>query len=187
MKKRFKNKKLSQAYIQGAAYRYLERYATTEANLFFILRRKVERILADQEDVEEVRQNAETWINETVQKCVKMGLVDDRLYAESKFNSFMLSGNSLAQIKNKLRTKGVPQDIIAELIEAAKNDQPDLNFKSAIKYARKRRFGPFRIREEQENTRNKEIAAMARAGFSYDETNRVLSGDRNELEDILYG
>lgn len=187
MKKRFKNKKLSQAYLQGAAYRYLERYATTEANLFFILKRKADRILADQDDVDELRRDAETWVNEIVAKCVKMGLVDDRLYAESKLNSFLLSGNSLAQIKNKLRTKGVPQDIIAELIEVAKNDQPDINLKSAIKYARKRRFGPFRIREPQENTKNKEIAAMARAGYSYEEANRVLNGEREKLEDMLYG
>ncbi len=187
MKKYKNNKKITYQYIQGAAYRYLERYATTEANLKFILRRKIERILSSQEDTEEIRSQAEGWINDVVEKCVKIGLVDDQLYATSKMNSYITSGNSIANIKNKLRAKGVPADIVTVVIETAREEEPDLNLKSAIKYAKRRRFGPFRIREEQENTVDKENAAMARAGYSFDEVKRVLKGSRDELEDILYG
>lgn len=187
MKKYKKNKKITYQYIQGAAYRYLGRYATTEANLRFILLRKVERILANHDDAEQLRQQAEEWITEVVAKSVKIGLIDDRLYASSKINSFLFGGSSMVNIKAKLRAKGVPQEIITELIAEAQEKTPDINFRSAIKYAKKRRFGPFRSREPQEKTNDREKAAMARAGYSYDEVNRVLKGDREELEDILYG
>jgi len=186
MKKNNRNKSITLSYLQGAAYRYLERYATTEANLIFILNRKVDRILFDNECGDEKKEEAVSWINEIVEKCVKNNLVNDRLYAEGKMNSLLIAGNSIAVIKNKLRVKGVPLDIISELVEAIEIDNPSINLISCIKYARKRRFGPFRVREVQDKTVNKEQASMARAGFSYDESMKVLNAGREELEDILY-
>lgn len=187
MNKKLKNINISKSYLQGAAYRYLERYATTEANLFFILKRKVERILKQQEQSDYNLIEIEGWIGEVVAVCVKHGLVDDRLYAESKLNSYTISGNSITNIKNKLHAKGVPQEIISEVINKAIEKTPNINYKSAIKYVKKRRFGPFRIREPNERTPEKELAAMARAGYSYHEAIKVLKSDREELEDILYG
>lgn len=186
MKKLKKNKKLTHRYLQNAAYRYLERYATTEANFKFILERKVQRILVDDEDFDEKYQEAITWIDDIVANCVKNKLVDDELYAASRLNSFLIAGNSIALIKNKLRSKGVPQEVIKDVVEKEVQDNPDLNLISGIKYAKKRRFGPFRIRERDENTYKKEQGSMARAGFSYDETVKVLRSTREELEDILY-
>lgn len=187
MIKKLKNRKISRSYLQGAAYRYLERYATTEANLFFILKRKVDRILNKRDQSEDNPVQIEEWINDVIAVCVKHGLVNDRIYAESKFNSYTLSGNSIATIKNKLRAKGVPQEIIGEIINEALENTPNINYKSAIKYIKKRRFGPFRIREANERTQEKELASMARAGYSYQEATKVLKGNREELEDILYG
>lgn len=187
MKKYKKNKKITYQYIQGAAYRYLERYATTEANLKFILQRKVKRIVANYSDEMGAPEDIDEWISDVVSKVVKLGLVDDRLYAQSKLNSFMASGNSIATIRQKLRAKGVPLNLIDEVVNEAKNEQPDVDFISAIKYAKRRKFGPFRIREPKDNTGEKEKAAMARAGYSFDEVKRVLTNSREDLEDILYG
>ncbi|MDG1857614.1 MAG: RecX family transcriptional regulator, partial [Emcibacteraceae bacterium] len=90
-------------------------------------------------------------------------------------------------IKNKLRAKGVSSEIISDVMQSALEAQPNLNFLSAIKYVKKRRFGPFRIKEKNDKTDIKEASAMARAGFSFEEVNRVLKASREELEDILYG
>lgn len=187
MNKKRNKRNITKSYLQGAAYRYLERYATTEANLFLILKRKTDRVL-NQSDQNDINLNEiETWIYEIIAKCVKHGLVNDRLYAESKMNSYSLLGNSLASIKNKLRSKGVPQDIISDVINEAISNTPDINFKSAIKYAKKRRFGPFRIHEVNETKLDKELAAMARAGYSYSESIKILKGKLEDLEDVLYG
>lgn len=186
MKKNNKKKNITRRYLQGAAYRYLERYATTEANLILVLRRKVDRILLESDDREEKREEAFLWISEIVENCVKNNLVNDRLYAEGRLNSFLITGNSLVVIKNKLRAKGVSPTIISDLIEGVRSDKPTINLISCIKYAKKRRFGPFRVKEIQEKTMSREQASMARAGFSYDESMKVLNGTREELENLLY-
>ncbi len=181
------NKKITYKYIQGAAYRYLERYATTEANLKYILQRKVDRILKSNQEITTRNHEIDIWIDDVVKKSVELGLVDDLLYATAKLNTYKASGNSIAIIKNKLRAKGVSQDLINEIIEKEREENPDMNFISAIKYAKRRRFGPFRIRDADLKTSDKEKAAMARAGYSYEEVKKVLQGERKELEDILYG
>lgn len=186
MKKFKRNTNLTQGYLQRAAYRYLERYATTEANLIFILTRKAERILLEQEDRDDKLSEATHWIKGIVEKCVKNGLVDDKLYAKARVNAFLNAGNSLPIMRNKLRAKGVPAHIINQVIEELMSNSPQVNLKSCIKYARKRRFGPYRIRDAKEDTDKKEQAAMARAGFSYDEAMRILKASRDELDDILY-
>ena len=187
MYKKKKNRKITKSYLNGIAYRYLERYATTEANLFFILKRKVDRIINQQEQNDDDYSEIENWINEVITECVKHSLVDDRLYAESKLNSYTISGNSIPTIKNKLRSKGVPLEIINEVVDKAIENTPNMNQISAIKYVKKRRFGPFRIRQSNERTDEKELAAMARAGYSYHEATKILKSSREDLEGILYG
>ena len=163
--KKYKYKNLTKDYLKRSAYRYLEKYATSEANLIFILTRKADKIIAEDESQSDNREHVSEWVKEITASCVKSNLVNDRLYAEARVNSFLNSGNSLAIMKNKLRAKGVPTDIISDVIGAVSLKRPNINLQSCIKYARKRRFGPFRTRNIQETTENKEQASMARAGF----------------------
>lgn len=174
-----------------STYRYLERYATSQANLYFILNRKVDKILNayedDREEIEQIRTQAALWINEIIEKCIKNELINDRLYARGRANSLIQSANSLSNIKNKLRSKGVAVEIIDEVLDEIYQEKPNINILSAIKYIKKRRFGSFRIKEREENTQQKELAAMARAGFSYADSIKILKLSRQELEDALYG
>jgi regulatory protein len=186
MNKIKKKRKLSERYLIGATYRYLERYATTEANLILILKRKVEKIIVDDENQEELRKQSASWIKDIVAKALKQGLVDDKLYAQSRVQAFLQAGNSLSTMQNKLRAKGVSAEVISAVISKLNQEKPNINIISGIKYVKRRRFGAFRIKEAQENTEQKEMAAMARAGFSFKHSKKVLSASREELEDILY-
>ena len=47
-------------------------------------------------------------------------------------------------------------------------------FRAAVNLARRRRLGPFRRAEERAAFRGKDLAAFARAGFSYATAKRVL-------------
>ena len=152
----------------------------------FILKRKVEKIIIDEENRDELREETREWIKDIVSNCVKQGLVDDKLYAESRVRSFLQAGNSLANMQNKLRAKGVPAEIITDVISKLCEEKPNINILSGIKYIKRRQFGAFRIKQAQENTEQKEMAAMARAGFSFDHSKKVLNASREELEDILY-
>lgn len=185
-KKNRKQPKLSRDYLLRSTYRYLEKYATTTANLYFILNRKVNRILENKQDIEELRIQCQQWINEIVENCVKNQLVNDRIYATSRANSLLISGNSINIIKNKLRAKGVPHDILTDVIAEIHRQKPNVNIISAIKYVKKRRFGPFRLKEKHDKTQQKELSAMARAGFSYNDASKILNSSCEELEEILY-
>lgn len=62
--------------------------------------------------------------------------------------------------------------------------QPDLA--AAIKLARKRRLGPFRLPEKRAEMRAKDMAALARAGFDFDTARRVIDADSVDgLEELL--
>jgi regulatory protein len=185
-KKKYKKRKLTRSYLLAITYRYLERYATTEVNLKNVLIRKIERIIDKNEDYEETRHQGVIWIDEIIIQCVKNKLIDDRQYALSRANSFFLSGNSVNIVKNKLRSKGVPPVIIKSVLTEIYGNKPAIDIISCIKYAKRRRFGAYRIKEKLENTTKKEIAAMARAGFSYEDTRKVLNSTVIELEEILY-
>ena len=55
--------------------------------------------------------------------------------------------------------------------------EPDLA--AAIRLAKKRRLGPFRLKERAE-MRQKDLAALARAGFDFDTCRRVIEAESAE-------
>lgn len=184
-KKDKKPRKISRDYLRRVAYRYLERYATTEANFKQVLQRKI-RSPRVEEQTEDERQQALHWIEEIVADSLKQGFVDDEIFARARLASLLRSGNSMAHVRQKLRAKGVSADLTERLLAEAVESAPDSEFKSAIRYARRRRFGPFALRQKREDDDKRQFAAMARAGFSYDLTRRVMENDLAALEDILY-
>ena len=80
-------------------------------------------------------------------------------------------GNSSRIIRGKLKQKGLDDGVIDLALVALGDGDEDPEQTAAIRFARRRRLGPFSLRQpedgEQENQREKHLAAMARAGFSY--------------------
>ena len=179
-----KPKKISEGYLERAALHYLGRFSSTEANLRTVLERKVRRRL---EDGQEVSPEHREWIATVAQKCVKYGYVDDSLYAKSRYESLLRKGKPLRVISQDLRYKGVPQDIIQNLL-ASVQEEPDIdvNLSAAAAYAKRRRFGPFRRADRySEEKVEKEKAAMMRAGFPYQMVLRILNASEEEVIQLL--
>lgn len=172
-KKNKKPRKISRDYLRRAAYRYLERYATTEANFRQVLRRKLTG-RSTEEQTEPERQQALDWIEEIVADSLKQGFVDDENFARARVASLFRSGNSTSRIKQKLHAKGVSGALTEQLLAENAQNAPDSELKSAVRYAKRRRFGPFALHKKTDDDRKRQFAAMARAGFSYDLTRRVM-------------
>ena len=51
---------------------------------------------------------------------------------------------------------------------------------AAVNYARRRQLGPFFTGKVLDDTREKQLAALARAGFSYDIARRVIDAESEE-------
>ncbi len=71
--------------------------------------------------------------------------------------------------------KGIPRgpltdDVLAEL----GLDEPQAELDAARTYARRRRIGPWRAEPADADARRKELAKLARRGFSYDVAQRVV-------------
>ena len=81
-----------------------------------------------------------------------------------------------------LQRKGVARsDITAALAELeAEFDNSELV--AAYNYARRRRLGPYRAEDSRDEYRERELAALARAGFGFDTARRVI--DAPTVEDL---
>lgn len=167
------SRKLSQGYLERAAFHYLGRYSSSVKNLRRILERKAMRRL---EEGEEITAEHYEWIDAVVLKSIEYGYVSDSIYAKSKVNAMHKSGKSRQGIIAALMAKGVArEDINVALDELKRESGEDPDLLAADKYARKRRFGPYRTREADEDKQRKEIASMARAGFSYNIVKQILN------------
>ena len=160
---------VTSAFLERAALAYLERYASSSANLARVLRRKVQvRCRLRGEDPAEFL----PLVDEVVAKTTRTGLVDDTRYAEGRVASLRRRGGSARAIRAKLAAKGVGRD----LVEAALAETPEDEEGAARAFARRRRLGPWRPGERAPH-RDRDLAAMGRAGFSFDVARRVVDGE----------
>jgi regulatory protein len=169
--------KVTAAYLQRAAMSYLERYASSAENLRRVLRRKVDkRCRLRGEDPAEFHD----MIDEVVAKSLKIGLIDDTRYAEARVATLRRRGGSARAIQAKLSAKGVDRSTIAAALDGEEGDEEQ----AARAFARRRKLGPFRP-GEREPYRDKDLAAMARAGFRFDIARSIIEGERDEEHDGL--
>lgn len=166
-------RKVTLAYLQRAALAYLERYASSAENLRRVLKRKVDnRCRLRGEDPAEFLE----MIDEVVAKSLRTGLIDDTRYAEARVATLRRRGGSARAIQAKLSAKGVDRTTIAAALEGGEEDDEE---KAAHALARRRKLGPYRP-GERAPYRDKDLAALARAGFRFDVARQVVDGEREE-------
>ena len=163
-------RKVSQRYLENAALHYLKRYAATVSQLKQVLMRRVDRSLKAHGGE---RAEAVGWVNALVEKLQRGGLINDQAYAETKAHSLRASGRSARVIAQKLRLKGVAKEVVEEKLAQATAEVSEDT--AARIWARKKRLGPFRrdAGTRQEN-RQRDLAALARAGFSFAIAKRII-------------
>ena len=167
-------RKVTPAYLQRAAMAYLERYSSSAENLRRVLRRKVDkRCRLRGEDPAEFHE----MIDEVVAKSLRSGLIDDTRYAEARVATLRRRGGSARAIQAKLSAKGIDRSTIAAALEGEDGDEEQ----AARAFARRRKLGPFRP-GERAPYREKDLAAMARAGFRFDVARSIIEGEADDDE-----
>lgn len=183
---RRKVKRVTPAYLDRAALHYLERFASSSAHLRRLLLRRVDASAqAHGTDPAEGRE----WVDALIERYLRQGLLNDALYAEMKATGLQRRGGSTRTIRQKLRAKGLDEDQVDQALsslEGAEDGVADLA--AAIRYAKRRRLGGFRPDRdgtggERLARRDKDIAALARAGFDLDTARRVI--DAEDAESLL--
>jgi regulatory protein len=165
--------------LENIALHYLERFSASTESLRRVLLRRVER--SAQEHGTD-REEAAGWVNALVERYVTSGMLNDAVFAEAKAASLHRRGGSTRMIRQKLAAKGVGADDIDHALDErreAGDGEPDLE--AALALCRRRRLGPCRPAEKRAEMRDKDLAALGRAGFDYATARAAV--DRQEEED----
>ena len=114
----------------------------------------------------------------------KSHFLNDKLYSDSKARVLFRRGYSL-KITHSLRSKGIEQENIKLSLDKIISDKSDPDYISAMKICKKRRIGPMRIHSNREIFYKKDIGILARSGFSYDLSKKILSMTKEEFEKLI--
>jgi regulatory protein len=172
-------------YLENAALHYLERFASSSANLKRVLMRKVARSARAHGDDPAA---GERMVDDIVARFLSSGLVNDAGYAAQQAASLRRRGASRYGIRGKLAVKGVEAEHIAAALAGLDAEAGDSELAAACALARRRRLGPCRPASARAAHRQKDLASLARAGFSLDIARRVLAAaDTDALEALARG
>ena len=142
---------------------YVARFATSRAKLAAYLDRKLkERGWSGA---------GEPPVDSLVDKAAGSGFVDDAAYALGKARSLTARGYGGRRVAQALQAAGVAE----EDGQAARDHARDEAADAALRFARRRRFGPFAASPPDPAMREKQLAAMIRAGHDFRLAKAVLS------------
>ncbi|MGF7172493.1 regulatory protein RecX [Azospirillum doebereinerae] len=168
-------------YLENSALHYLERFASSTANLRNVLMRKVK--LSAQAHGTDPEEGAR-WIDDLLARYVRSGLLNDETYARMRTESLHRRGSSTRAIAQKLASKGIDRDETDKALESLREDVgPDVDLAAALALAKRRRLGVYRLPEARAAHREKDMAALGRAGFGYEIARRIV--DAESPDDLL--
>lgn len=163
--------------LEQAALDYLARFASSSANLRRVLREKVERSARLHGTNREAGLAA---VDRLVERLLATGILDDSRFAEGRAQTLFRRGAGRRAIAAKLAEKGVGGAEIAAALDSLGELAADPERIAAVAYARRRRLGPFRDPGSRAAARERDLAAMGRAGFALDVARRVIDAEDPE-------
>ncbi len=170
------------ARLMNKAVHYLGRYSASEQRLLLVLGRFAKRKLADTDKAE-----IAIAIKSVVDKCLRLGYVDNDAYAETLARSQRRQGKSAKLIWQKLRQHALDDTAIEKALHIADANHHNAELAAAIHFARRRRLGPFSQFGAEELGRHKQLGSLARAGFSIAICRTVLNAKSiHDLEELEY-
>jgi regulatory protein len=177
--------RLTAQSMENAAVHYLERFSASTAGVRRVLKN---RVLRARRQGAAVPDDIDQTIDGVIAKLLRLKLVDDQAFAAQRTGSLRRRGGSSRQIRGKLRLAGIDGEQIDQAIDAVDAERGDEDGKgelrAALRLAERRRLGPYRLKQREEY-RARDLAALARAGFSLDVARKVIKADNPDtlLED----
>ena len=167
--------------MQNFSFAYIEKYAPSKQQLRTYLLKKY--LKANVPNVK--KQDVKDLIDIVLADLEKSKFISDKFYSESKSRSLIQKGSSINKIRNYLMGKGINDIYIKETIEKIKEDNSDQDFFSGIKICKKKRIGPARTEDNRPLFYKKDISLLARNGFSFETSKRIMDIDQSEYLKII--
>jgi regulatory protein len=185
MKERQAAPAVTMAALERAAAFYLERYASSGETLRRVLMRRVAKAARDDAVA---AGEGRALVEALLARYLQAGLIDDGRYAEAKAAGLARSGASRFQIRGRLMQKGVARDEIDRAVATLDARGEGTEAAAACALMRRKRLGPYRRAADRAAFRQKDLAALARAGFALDLARRLLRApDVEALENMARG
>jgi regulatory protein len=160
-RERRRSRPLDPAKLEELALAYVARFATSAAKLERYLVRKLRERGWEGE--------IEPDLAALVGRYVSLGYVDDAAYARAKGGSLLRRGYGPRRVRQALAEAGIGEEIRDEARASQAAER-----RAALALARKRRFGPFGSERPDRLQREKQLAAMLRAGHPLDSAREMV-------------
>ena len=163
------------------AFIYVEKYAPSKQQLKTYLLKKYLK----GSSLKVKKQDISNLIDIVLSDLEKNKFINDKFYSESKAKSMIRRGSSINKIRNYLIGKGINSKFIKDTINKISENNSDQDFFSAIKICKKKRIGPARSEDNRPLFYKKDISLLARRGFDFDTSKKVMDIDKNDYLKII--
>ena len=167
--------------MRNFAFTYVEKYAPSKQQLkTYLLKKylKTSKTSVKKKDISNL-------IDIVLNDLEKNKFINDKFYSESKAKSMIQRGNSINKIRNYLIGKGINTIFIKDTISKINDENSDQDFFSAIKLCKKKRIGPARAEDNRPLFYKKDISILARNGFDFETSKKVMDLDKDEYNKII--
>ena len=167
--------------MRNFALAYVEKYAPSKQQLKTYLLKKYLKISVSNVKKKDVT----SLIDIVLSDLEKSKFINDKFYSESKAKSMIQRGNSINKIRNYLINKGINNEFIKDTVNKITDENSEQDFFSAIKLCKKKRIGPARIEDNRSLFYKKDISLLARNGFDFETSKKVMEIKKNDYLKIV--
>ncbi len=171
-------RRLAGGDLETIALDYLARFAASRKRVEEMLARRIRRSAQAHDDDPTPLLAA---IPGIIARLERQGFVNDAAFAGMKAASLTRRGASRQKVAAKLAHLGIAAEERGKAIDGLAEEFGDAQEAAAIAFAKRRRLGRYRARHiagpDRAAQARRDLAAMARAGFGFDLSKRVLGGD----------
>ena len=162
--------------MRNFAHAYVEKYAPSKQQLKTYLLKKYLKTSS----IKVKKQDVTNLIDIVLSDLEKNKFINDKFYSESKAKSMIQRGNSINKIRSYLIGKGIDNEFIKDTVDRINYENSDQDFFSAIKICKKKRIGPARTDDNRPLFYKKDISLLARNGFDFEISKKVMDLDKND-------
>ena len=176
-----KNLQVTVEEMRSFAFAYIEKYAPSKQQLkTYLLKKYLKRSVPNvkKKDVIDL-------IDVVLSDLEKSRFINDKFYSDSKAKSMIQRGSSINKIRNYLIGKGINDEFIKETVNKIHDENSDQDFFSAIKICKKKKIGPARIDDNRPLFYKKDISLLARNGFDFETSKKVMDMEKDDFIKII--
>tara|TARA_B100000242_G_C42970334_1_gene450205 strand:- start:443 stop:913 length:471 start_codon:yes stop_codon:yes gene_type:complete len=155
---------MDEKILLNYSIKYLSKYDTSKKNLKYVLKRKIYRMKIRDIEKNSLQKSIESILN----KLERNNFINDNRYLLSKITYLSKSGKSRKYILNYLLKKGLDRKDVEFAFSKFSENNLDWEISSAKLFAKRKKL------INSSESYEKKLSKMARAGFSYETSKKIL-------------